>query len=316
MARSRAYSLLARLVGATPQSARALAAASADPGMRAAIASYADPDQLAADHQHVLGFSCPPFESAMLDPDGQLGRETSDALQRTLAATGVVSGPGGEEPDHLATQLYALALLAGAEADALEDGELTIASGLRERARHLLDAHLLRWLPAYASAVRRADRPWPSALLHTTLEVVLEHRSGLGPIDDDDAAFVLAPLALSLDEDATGLDDIARVLARPARAGALLSRDDAARLGRASATPRGFGDRATLFENLLRAGAQLGSLEHVVDSLISLLRSTQAELSDERVRDIPPCLRDPWRTRVDETCALLTRLRDASRGAG
>lgn len=316
-ARSRAYSLLARLAGSGASSARELEWASAHAGMASAIASYeGDLDALAADHQHVFGFSCPPFESALLDPRGHLGNETSDRVQRTLASAGIAEGPGGEPPDHLAAQLYALALLSGAEADAHGDAEAAIADRMRAQARQLLDTHLLRWLPMYATTVRRTKRPWPIALVHTIEEVALEHRAGLDTADDAGLAFELPPVDISLDDGATGLAEIARVLATPARAGALLSRDDAARLGRESDTPRGFGDRATLIENLLRAGAQLGSLDELLSALVTLLRGAQAELGEDRLSDIPLALRAPWRARIDETCALLARVSEASRGQG
>lgn len=315
-ARSRAYALFARLVS-EPSSGRELEAAAENAIIARAIASYGgDLDSLAADHQHVFGFSCPPFESAMLDPESQLGGETSARAREALAAAGIAEGPGGEDPDHLATQLYALALLAGAEADALEDQKTSIAEATRTKARHLLDAHLLRWLPSYASAVRRADRAWPAALVSAIEELVLQHRSTLGAADEADLAFELPPLGISLEEPGTGLDDIARALCRPARAGIWISRDDAARLGRSSATPRGFGERATILENLLRAGAQLGSFVNVIDGLVVLLREASAELGDERLADVPLRLREPWRARIEASCALLASLREASRDAG
>lgn len=315
-ARSRAYALLARLAGSGPQSTREMKAATADAGMARAIASYGgDLDALAADHQHVFGFACPPFESALLDPAGHLGNAMSERVHRDLAAIGVAEGPGGEGPDHLAAQLYALALLTGAEADALEDAENAIAERLRGQARQLLDAHLLRWLPTLAAAVRRGGRAWPIAVMHTIEEVVLEHRSTLGALDEAQLGFELPPLGVSLEEDETGLADIARLLGCPARAGVLLSRDDLARLGRMTGTPRGFGDRATLIENLLRAGAQLGSLESILDALGVLLDQVQRELGDERLADVPLSLRMPWQVRIDETRALLATVREVSRDA-
>lgn len=313
-ARSRAYALLARLAGGGLTSEREREWAAADAGLASAIAAYGDDlDALAADHQHVFGFSCPPFESALLDPEGHLGNETSDRVQRTLAAAGIAEGPGGEAPDHLAAQLYALALLAGAEADADRDGELAIAERMRAQSRHLLDQHLLRWLPTFASAVRRAGRPWPVALVHTIEEVALQHRGALGSADEADLSFELPPLALSLEEGSTGLADIARVLATPARAGVLISRDDIARLGRKTDTPRGFGDRATLIENLLRAGAQLESIDEILGSLLDLLREAKAELGEDRLSDVPSSLRLPWQARIDETCALVATISAASR---
>jgi TorA maturation chaperone TorD len=280
--------------------------------MARAIASYGgDADALAADHQHVFGIACPPYESALLEPDGSLGGEVSDRARRAVAAAGVSSGPGGEPPDHLSAQLYALALVSGAEADAIDDGKDAEATRARALARHLLDGHLLRWLPSLAIAVARCGRAFPSALVETALDVALQHRSVLGAPDAADLDLALPPIALSLHEKGTGLDEIAALLARPARAGALLGRDDVARLGRASRTPRGFGDRATMIENLLRTGAQLGSLGEVIDAIAATLRATRDALGDERLADVPPALVAPWRARLDETCEVLERLRSA-----
>jgi TorA maturation chaperone TorD len=312
-ARSRAYALLARLVSAGP-TPRLLELATLDARLAHAIASYAgELDSLAADHQHVLGFCCPPFESALLDPESNVGGEISDRVRRALGAADGAIGPGGEAADHLASELFALALFAGAEADAARDAERSIAARLRARSRHLLDAHLLRWLPMFAAAVRRAERAWPTALLDTIEDVALQHRSQLGPPDPDDLGFELPPLAVALDDPATGLAEIAAALAHPARAGCLVTRDDIARLGRRSGTPRGFGDRKTLLENLLSSGAGLGSLPDVLGGLIELLIAVRADLGAERLADAPHALRAPWQARIDETRALLEQLRDASR---
>ncbi len=304
-ARSRAYALLARLVAAGPE-ASTLEAAALDTRMAEAIASYGgDLDALAADHQHVLGLSCPAYESVLLDPEARIGGEIGDRVRRVV-------GKGRDPADHLASELEALALFAGAEADAEQDAERAIAEQMRARARHLLDAHLLRWLPTLAAAVRRAGRPWPAALLQAIEDVVLQHRSVLGAADRADLAFVLPPLGLSLDDPDTGLAEIALALARPARAGCLVSRDDIAALGRGTGTPRGFGDRATLIENLLHSGAELGSITDVVEALSRLLQSARAELDAGRLADVPPELRAPWKERIDLTCALLDRLREAA----
>jgi TorA maturation chaperone TorD len=311
-ARSSAYALLARLVSAGP-TPRLLEGAALDARLARAIAGYAgELDSLAVDHQHVLGFCCPPFESALLDPESNVGGEVSDRVRRALGAGEVAIGPGGEAADHLASELIALALFAGAEADAERDGEHAIARGLRVRSRHLLDAHLLRWLPMFAAAVRRAERSWPTALLDTIEDVALQHRSVLGPSNPSDLRFDLPPLGVSLDDPATGLAEIASALAHPARAGCLVTRDDIAALGRRSGTPRGFGDRKTLLENLLSSGAGLGSIADVLGGLIDLLRSVRSELDRAQLSDAPHALRAPWQARIDQTSALLEQLRAAS----
>jgi TorA maturation chaperone TorD len=303
-ARSRAYALLA---SALSRPERALELARHAPRLRDAIDRYRDRDELFADHEHAFGFACPPFESVFLDPEGTLGNATSDRVRAALAATGVERGPGGEEPDHLATMLAALGHACGAEADALEDGRTAIADRLRALERHLLDAHLLRWLPLFSCAVERTERTWPVALARAIEGVVLEHRSALGP-SDRDADFGLAGSPLALDDD-VGLAEIAAYLTVAARSGAFLSRDDLARLGRATRAPRGFGDRVVTTENLLRSAADLDVLADLVDRMRADLGAISSELSGERFADVPFALRRPWIDRIARTRALLERLR-------
>ncbi|CAG0986862.1 hypothetical protein ARNL5_02903 [Anaerolineae bacterium] len=305
-ARARAYSLFARLMGEGP-SPRWLGAAALEARMCEAIESYADRDSLAADHEHVLGNTC--FASLYLDPEARLGGETSDRAREALSRAGILEGPSGEEPEHLATQLHALALLSGAEADALEDCESEIALRMRAASRHVLDALVLRYAPILADAARRSGRAWPAACADALEGLLLQHRSTLGAPEPSDADFALPPLALSLDEAQTDLSAISGALTRPARAGFFVSRDDLALLGRKTSTPRGFGDRATELENLLRGAAELGSWVALIDGLDAQALESASNIAS--LSDVPEALRAPWRSRIEATRAILARLRDA-----
>jgi TorA maturation chaperone TorD len=302
-ARSRAYALFSIALG-RPEHVLELTRAA--PALRAAVDRYADRDELLADHEHAFGFSCPPFESAFLDPGAVLGHETSDRVRAAVASAGVERGPSGEEPDHLATILSALGRLCGAEADALEDGRAPIVARLRGLERRLLDEHLLRWLPIFACAVERTDRAWPVALVRSIVGVVLEHRSSLGAGSASAFALGGAPLVL---EEHVGLAEIATYLTVPACSGAFFSRDDLARLGRSARAPRGFGERSVLTENLLRSAADLDVLGELVDRMHADLEALAAELAGERFSDVPIALREPWIDRIAHTRALLERLR-------
>lgn len=303
-ARSRAYALLAVALG-RPE--RAIELARNAPALREAVDRYRDLDELLADHEHAFGLTCPPFESAFLDPGGVLGNEASERVRAAVATAGVASGPRGEEPDHLATILSALGRLCGAEADALEDGRSPIADRLRDLERRILDEHLLRWLPTFACAVARTERAWPVALARSIEGVVLEHRSSLGA-GGCASVFALAGAPLELEEH-VGLAEIAAYLTVPARSGAFFSRDDLARLGRSTRAPRGFGDRRVLTENLLRSAADLDVLGSLLDRMDENLAALAAELARERFSDVPAALREPWVDRIAHTRALLERLR-------
>jgi TorA maturation chaperone TorD len=296
-ARSRAY---AALLG---RPARALELARLAPSLASAIDGARDRDELLADHEHVFGFSCPPFESLFLDPEGTSGHDPS--LRAALA--GVDHGPNGEEPDHLATMLAALGTLSGAEADALDDRRPDIVARIHDAARGLLDRHLLRWLPSFVLAVERTGRRWPIALARTVLDLVLEHRSTLGP--PRDAAFELPGAALALDEPDVGIAEIARYLALPARSGFFFSRDDLTRLSREVRAPKGFADRGAMMENLLRSAADLEVLAALVDRAGEALDAHAAALASDRFEDAPLEVRRPWIDRIAVTRAILARLR-------
>ncbi len=303
-ARSGAYLLLADLLaeGPRPELLRAAEASS----LLAPVAR-ADLDELAADHQHVFGFCAPPLEGLLLDPEGNAGGLGAERVAETYTTLGYEPDPTREEPEHLATQLRALALLCGAEADALEDGRAPLAAAMRDQQRHLLDAHLLRWVPLFVATVQRIGRPFPTALV-TQLDVSLRHhRDGLGAVEPP--TWQLAE-PLDLDDPEVGLREIARYLTTPARAGVFLSRHDLTELGRALRLPRGFGGRTRMMHQLLTAAARFDGLGALAASMEALVARSDAAIAPWGVAVAP------WRARSRQTGVLLARLGSAALGEG
>ncbi|MBW2463698.1 MAG: molecular chaperone TorD family protein [Deltaproteobacteria bacterium] len=311
--RGRAYALLADLVSRGP-TASTLPPARTSAVLAEALDSYADLDDAAADHQHVFGLSVPPFEGVYRDPEGQVGGACTDRLRDRYAALGFAHDPRGEGVEHLSTQLRALAFLSVAEADAREDDATPQLDAVCDLARDFLDAHLLLWLPSFAVAARAAGRALPTAIVDQIMDVVVIHRQGLD-VPDDHANYQLQGEPLDLDDPAVGIREIAAALAVPARIGALLTRDDIARVGRGQRVPRGFGERRTTIHNLLNSAAGLGSLGGVVDDLRALLSERRHVLDDRRFRTVPG-LGDRVgvvRARLLATDEVLARLSEATR---
>lgn len=286
-ARAGAHALMAELLsrGVTR---RTWAAARQSALLRGALAGYTADDDTetgrpteavldaaAADHQRAFGFEVFPFEGVFLDPAGQVGGPATAALTALYRRMGFAPDPRDDGPEHLATELRALALLSGTEAAALASGDGPAAHRARELARELLDGHVLRFLPTFAAAVRRLGLAFPAALVDQIEQLVLLHREGLG--EPASASFELAGEPVVLADD-VGLGQLARALTSPARAGLFLSRADIAAVGRATGVPRGFGERATLLHNLLRTANDLDQLPAVVDALRARLRDACAEL--------------------------------------
>ncbi|MGF1466848.1 MAG: molecular chaperone [Sandaracinaceae bacterium] len=307
-ARGRAYSLLADLLldGVTDATR---AAAMASPILAEAL-SGATPTDTAVEHERAFGREVPPFESAFLEADGTLGGATAARVRASYAHFGFVPDPRGPEPDHLATELRALAFLAGAEQDALEDGRSDLVLRLRDLGRAFLDRHVLRWFFPFATAVRALELPFPSAWVTQVEELLLLHRREL--------AWPMAELArrsadgLDLAAPETGLAEIAAHLSRPARAGALLTRSDLAATARPHGIPRGFASREQMLLNLLRSAAHFDALEPVVADLGATLRARRDALAGLARRE-PWALTlvVPWMERLREAESLLEAIAEA-----
>jgi putative dimethyl sulfoxide reductase chaperone len=318
-ARARAYALLADLAARGVTEATREAAA-LSPAIAAALDRYDDPDGPAVDHQFVFGDNVYPIEGAFLDPDGQVGGAPADRLGGLYASCGFHPDPRSEPPEHLANELRALAFLSAAEADALRDGEAAIAAVIAGHQRALLAQHLVRWVPALAIAVRRAGRSFPAALIDQIEDLLLLHGAAT-PERDQARAWELAELPDLLGDPEVSLRRIAVVLATPARAGVFLSRADLAGIGRRLRLPRGFGSRVDLLENLLAAAGRFDAVEPLLAALAAVVSDTRDTLAQARYEDgAVSHLTAPWRTRCDETLALLdglgTAVRALAREAG
>lgn len=263
IARGRSYDLLGDLFEHGPRRLEHLGAVDA---LRPHVPEACD-DEALAEHHRVLSVEVLPYASAFIEADRCLGGEVSQRLGDRLAIEG--------DPDALWTQLRWLALLCGAEADALQDRVEVVG------AQAFLGEELLPWLGALHHALPEGLYKAGAALL---IELAEGHHSGR--VEDR-----LQPAEDLVANPKTGLGQIADYLATPARCGAWLA---PWRLRRVSDLPRGFGSRARLLENLLQGAARHGQVPQVLAAL-------QAELSG-----LPE---GPWAERVAHTRAQLEVVR-------
>ncbi len=201
-----------------------------------------DPPDAAA-HADVFLFQLHPHASVHLGPEGMLGGE---ARGRVAGFWSAVGREPPAEPDHLASLLALYAALAEEEA-----GASAAAAPLVGRARRaLLAEHLAPWIFGYLDRVAELAGPWYAAWAHLLGEALAaELASTGGPLAEPGAHLRAAPPLE--DPRRAGARPFLEGLLAPARAGALLTRADLARI----ASERGLG---------LRAGERRYTLEHLV----------------------------------------------------
>ena len=308
---SRAYGLLAALWrhGVTPELRAYIAGM---PALETALPTPYTPDGAAADHYALLGLTVFPYASAFLDEAGQVGGAWSAQVSAAYAACGFRPATS-DAPDHVATELDALAYLAGAEADAVADGLTHVAARMRSLQRDFLSTQVAPWLQPFLLAVDLTQLPFYPALADLTRRVVCAHMTACAVAA---ASAVAARSTVTIPPPdpaaaATTLRDLVDFLMTPARAGVFITRADLRTLARAHATPAGFGDRRQTLLNLFRSAAvydQLPALLTDVQALVLRWQTHYATAPCADEADAYALLSAPWLPRVEQTLDLLTQM--------
>lgn len=312
-AQGRRYHLLSRLYldGLTPALFPDVATV---PELAGSLPEPYDEEAAAVDYQHLFGFNVFPYASVYLSPDGLLGGAVADQVRRFFQRAGCSLDLTRESPDHVGQELAFLAFLVRAEAELLEGAEAAEVARLRRLQRRFLDEHLLGWLPVFVGALGRQGHPFYARLADVTRRTVLAHRARLGGADP--AAFALPLAPEPLQDPATGLSDLAAFLVTPAWSGLFLSRDDIRGLGRDGALPHGFGERARMLSQVLRAAATYDGLPALLNRLLALLEDWRAFYEDLGGDPAMGPVTRIWQARLDATERLCTHLQTAAGDAG
>lgn len=155
-ARARAYDLLAL---GFEQPRPELAEAAARPGSRFSLPAP-DPEELEPEyHRLFVGpgrLPAPPYESVYRDGGTVMGPSTLEVIRQYRQAGYALDPRAGEPPDHVAAELAFMALLAGEEAVAWEEGDPARARRWQQRQRDFLQGHLALWAPELSGRVLEA----------------------------------------------------------------------------------------------------------------------------------------------------------------
>jgi TorA maturation chaperone TorD len=310
LARSRAYGLLSQLylAGVTAQNLAQVQAASE---LASQLASPFDADEAAADHHTLFSFNVHPYQSYFLDPAGLLGGPVTESVAQTYHSLGFEADLSGQSADHIGLELGFLAFLCVAEAEALADERPQMADQLTSRQLAFMLDHLLPWIGPLTLAISQQGQRFYSALATVTLDLVQEHAAEVStrlkrPLAGETS---LPQAPAILEDEATGLKEIAEFLLTPAYSGIYLSRDDIGRLARRHAVPRGFGDRRQLLHNLLRSAANYEALGDVIDNLEELTGRWLAGYDGMIAQGEIGVFVAGWRARAGSTAAMLQRMR-------
>jgi|GEM_PF-5085427 len=295
IARGRAYDLLADLFRDGPARLDHLRAVA----VLAPHLPESFDDDAKAWHHRVMVHEVSPHAGVFLHPEGLVGGDTADESLGTMRAGGFSPDTRSVPADHLSASLGYLSWLCGAEADAWRDGEDAVARRVRGRAHVFIETQLYRWLPPLVAAIEGVDPGLYGAAARLLVDLTADH---LGREPEP------VPLPVSvrnvLDERGVGVREIARYLAVPVNAGALLTPTWMREVAREAEGATGFGTRAQRLEGMLQTGARRGQAPQLLGAL-----HTRLEGMAERL-DALPC-GAPWADRVYHSANLVQTMQAA-----
>jgi TorA maturation chaperone TorD len=265
-----------------------------------------DLEEAAADHQHIFGFNVFPYESVFLDPSGQLGGDIVTSTIRDYRQAGYDADSTSASPDHIGDELAFLAFLNKAGAQAREQNNPAKAKLMGEYQRSFLDEHTLRWMPPLVLAIQGQRHPFYRAVATLMQETIMTHRKALGDLPS--VIFKLPEPPILLEDEKTGLREIADYFLTTSFSGIFLSRDDIGRLARDNSVPRGFGDRQQMLVNLLKAAATYGDVGLVLSSLQETTNSWAASYEAMANSSEPIQSATTWAKRVVATYGIIAQM--------
>ncbi|MCA9932020.1 MAG: molecular chaperone TorD family protein [Anaerolineales bacterium] len=277
------------------------------PELAAVLTDPFDADETAAAHYHLFQLNLFPYESIFLGTDGLLGGPVTDAVLSQYEQSGFHVDTSATSPDHIGYELAFLSFLCGAEADAWEDGLGETAVLMQQRQHMFLQRHLLRWLPPLAQAIRSQEQPLYTALADLTVNFVADHAAQ----STAQPSFTLPALPDLLNNDKTGLKEIANYLTTPAYSGVFLSHDRISLIARQHQLPRGFGNRVQMITNLMRTAVQYNTLPTLLQTIQQQI--IEQETAYRQIGTTHPHLAvfiTPWQMRLQATQNMLQTMQE------
>jgi TorA maturation chaperone TorD len=298
------------------------------PDLAAVLPQPFDPDETAAAHHNLLSFNIFPNASIFLAPSRLLGGPVANEYDDLYRQSGFVPDSAAD-PDHLSQALAYLAYLLEGEANqlALASGQSAIT--LQSRQYHFLENYLLLWFLPCAIAIQQQNDPFYSQLTHLTLALLADHLAVTRSTNQPAASFTainestqlpitnypITPLPYypipTLQDNQTGLREIARFLITPIRSGLYLGRSDINRLARRLNLPHGFGSRDQMLQTLLQSAGQYETAPQLFAAMHDLLTTWQEGYQQIGRDHVETAVHiSPWQTRLHQTRKLLTQMEE------
>jgi TorA maturation chaperone TorD len=136
---------------------------------------------------------CPPYESVYREPQGSSSGWLQARVEGAYRAASIAPPSGqGERPDHLATELAYLALLAARESEAWECHDVKGAADALTHQTAFGREHLMTWLPSLARQLAQSDRTGIYAAIATAMATYIAYDCDLLDALHQHAAPVIA----------------------------------------------------------------------------------------------------------------------------
>lgn len=269
-----------------------------------------DADETAVVHHHLFQLNLFPYESIFLATDGLLGGPVTNRVQTQYEQSGFDVDTSAISADHFGYELGFLSFLCGAEADAWEDRWAETAVLIQQRQQTFLQQHLLTWLAPFVPAVRAQQHPFFTALADLTLAFVADHAAIFGALTSD---LTLPEMPDLLDNDKTGLKEIAAFLLTPSYSGVFFSRDQISGIARQQQLPHGFGNRTQMMTNLMKTAVQYDLFSALITAIQAVI-SSRRKHTMQMVADNPPLkpFFQPWQDRCQASHQLLAEIKSRS----
>ena len=268
--------------------------------LRQQVAELSD-DELAAEHYHFFGLNLYPYGHFFLSAEGNLaGEETSELLAfyqgHNFDPEKDCGGLGGT---HLGVQLLFLASLS----EQRKENERT----------EFMERFIFSWFPPFLTGAERMGespfRALPAKVLDLLIQDWRELRSEGISVSGD---FLLPPAPSAqelLEEEKTGLKEIASFLSTPAYCGAFLTSHALGKLGKQFSLPQGFGGRRLQLQNLLSEAVRYERFSELMGELSEQLIQTQKDYA-ELPRELDQVIR-PWQRAIDTSLQILQDMKKA-----
>ena len=306
LARANAYALFETLFlrGITPLTAKTLTQV---PDLAEKVDLDRGFAELASDHYSLFVHNIPPYASIFLEAEGRPGGYVTEKAATAYKDCGYRPKGQSEAADHIGHMVGCLSFLSGAEMDAWSDGLPKVAGQMRRIQVEILENQLLPWIFPFLWAVQSHKNKFFTTLTKLTADITADHYKSLKSLHRTFST----PLAeeQSFVNDKTSLNDIVEYLLKPAQSGLWISSEMIGRLGREFELPRGFGERKTIFLNMLKAAGKYEAFAGLTNKLSE--EYTNAHVNFEKIRVEQPHLAPflfPWSLKIGGTNAVLHKL--------